>query len=91
MRERRTKDTASFVISDIEEAVIRGREMLPRLRRRWMSKYGALRTEIPDCTPQQREYYKKLKAKYLELQQLANSMESRPKEDHGFETFPLNL
>ncbi len=91
MRKSHGKDTASFVIGDMEEAVIRGREMLPKLRRRWMCKYGALRTEIPDCTPQQREYYKKLKAKYLELQQLANSMESRPKEEFCFEVFPLNL
>ncbi|MCG9699659.1 hypothetical protein L1D19_05870 [Vibrio natriegens] len=91
MRNGHCKDTASFVIGDMEEAVIRGIDMLPRLRRRWMSKYGALRTEIPDCTPKQREEYKKLKAKYLELLQLANSMESRPREDHGFVTFPLNL
>ncbi|MCQ9087359.1 hypothetical protein [Vibrio alginolyticus] len=85
------KDTASFVIGDMEEAVIRGREMLPKLRRRWVCKYGALRIDIPDCTPKQREEYKKLKAEYLELLQLANSMESRPKEGYGFVTFPLNL
>ncbi|TNZ90875.1 hypothetical protein CGK40_19840 [Vibrio parahaemolyticus] len=91
MRKSHGKDTASFVISDMEEAVVRGREMLPKLRRRWMCKYGALRTDIPDCTPQQREYFKKLKKKYLELQQLANSMESQPIEDYGFVTFPLNL
>ncbi|ELA6645756.1 hypothetical protein AB3A94_000790 [Vibrio alginolyticus] len=85
------KDTASFVIGDMEEAVIRGREMLSKLRRRWVCEYGALRIDIPDCTPKQREEYKKLKAEYLELLQLANSMESRPKEGDGFVTFPLNL
>ncbi|XEV13634.1 hypothetical protein ACBZ90_01665 [Vibrio alginolyticus] len=91
MRNGHGKDTASFVIGDMEEAVIRGREMLPKLRRRWVCKYGALRIDIPDCMPKQREEYKKLKAEYLELLQLANSMENRPKEGYGFVTFPLNL
>ncbi|EGQ8145885.1 hypothetical protein EIB96_10620 [Vibrio parahaemolyticus] len=60
-------DTALFVIADLEEAVTKGRQMLPNLRRRWMCKYGGLRTDIPTCTADQREELKKLKAEYLKM------------------------
>ncbi|EGR2272137.1 TPA: hypothetical protein N2902_000960 [Vibrio parahaemolyticus] len=60
-------DTAPFVITDLEEAVTKGRQMLPKLRRRWMCKYGGLRTDTPTCTAQQREKFKKLKAEYLKM------------------------
>ncbi len=60
-------DTASFVIADLEEAVTKGRQMLPNLRRRWICKYGGLRTEAPACTAREREKFKKLKAEYLKM------------------------
>ncbi|EHV5554577.1 hypothetical protein K0W35_001197 [Vibrio parahaemolyticus] len=60
-------DTASFVIADLEEAVTKGRQMLPNLRRRWLCKFGALRLEAPDCTAEEREKFKKLKAEYLKM------------------------
>ncbi|HHC7130480.1 TPA: hypothetical protein ACN37W_004313 [Vibrio parahaemolyticus] len=91
MRQAHGKDTASFVISDIENAVIRGRKMIPKLRRRWICKYGALRTDTPSCTPEQREKFNQLKAEYLELLQLANSMGNHSKETFDFAVFPLNL
>lgn len=91
MRKRHETDAMSFVFSDLEEAVSKGRTMLPRFPRRWLCKYGDIRLEAPNVSREQREKLKTLKAEYQEMVKAASKVEISINRRDRYAGIPLHL
>lgn len=72
---KKKTDSARFVIHDLEQAVLKGRSMLPQMPRRWLCKFGDLRLDMPRCPMEQKQKYEKLKMEYRMMHQLASRIE----------------
>ncbi|MGD1456955.1 hypothetical protein [Vibrio harveyi] len=89
-----SKDVSAVVIEDLANAVAAGLNMLPKFPRRWLCKYGDIKTDAPTfskSTPENREIFKKLKSEYLEMLEQAQGVEIKTSPRERYAGIPLNL